>query len=210
MSLLDSKELKTFPLSREMFSIENTDRTGVEGSGSERWRHLVKGRHFDIYENSRVLPRAWMTSEVEVLPEASMLQVIRTGVLPNGSKWDPLRTALVESPLANEPTRPGEPGHVSVTSYRANRIQLETQTNATSFLVLSETDYPGWRAYVDGQSTEIIRTNYALRGLLVPAGKHEITLVYRPSSVLAGLFVSLLTLAGLVWIARRKSNTVNT
>jgi hypothetical protein len=44
-------------------------------------------------------------------------------------------------------------------------------------LVVSENDYPGWRAYVDGQSVPIVRVNYNLRGVVVPQGEHEITFV---------------------------------
>ena len=41
------------------------------------------------------------------------------------------------------------------------------------------------------------RVNYALRGVLVPAGTHKISFVYRPWSVMGGLLISLLTAVGL-------------
>jgi uncharacterized membrane protein YfhO len=76
---------------------------------------------------------------------------------------------------------------------------------APAILVLSENHYPGWRAYVDGKSVDVIRVNYNLRGVAVPAGNHLVEFVYRPKSVLAGLAVSLLTLLSLLfWWSRAR------
>ncbi|HET6862547.1 MAG TPA: YfhO family protein [Pyrinomonadaceae bacterium] len=207
VSLIDTKEQKTYAMGRDMFTIENTVDTSGSRVNTDRWRHVAKGRHFDIYENGRALPRAWMTSDVQVLNGALILQVIRTGVLPDGSKWDPLRTALVESAVPGGPTNSRETGKVTIKSYGASRIDLSAEATNNSFLVLAENDYPGWRAYIDGQSTEVIRTNYALRGLVIPSGQHQIVFVYRPWSIIGGLLVSLLTAAGLILIVRRKPNS---
>ena len=77
-------------------------------------------------------------------------------------------------------------------------------------LVLSENDYPGWRAYVDGAAASIVRVNYGLRGVLVPAGEHQVTFVYRPWSIIAGALISLSTalLLGLFCFAKRKAPAV--
>ena len=84
-------------------------------------------------------------------------------------------------------------------------MNLQTRSSGNSILVLSENDYPGWRVYVDGQSANVVRVNYALRGVVVPAGDHQVSFVYRPWSVMGGLLLSLLTGAGLIALSRRKS-----
>src|SRR5205823_923866 len=68
--------------------------------GAARWRLLAQTAYVDIYENARALPRAWLATEASSLGEQATLEAIRTGRLPDGSKWEPRRTALVES----EPT----------------------------------------------------------------------------------------------------------
>ena len=49
--------------------------------------------------------------------------------------------------------------------------------------VCSEIYYPGWQATVDGQPAELGRVNYVLRAMKVAAGKHEVVLEFRPTSV---------------------------
>jgi uncharacterized membrane protein YfhO len=71
---------------------------------------------------------------------------------------------------------------------------VKTVSAAPAILVLSENHYPGWRAYVDGQSIDVMRVDYNLRGVAVPAGSHLVKFVYQPKSVLVGLAISLLTL----------------
>ena len=66
--------------------------------------------------------------------------------------------------------------------------------NAASnrFAVFSEVFYDrGWKAYIDGKETPIVRTNYVLRGLSVPAGQHDVRFVFHPSSYYNGQKIAL-------------------
>ena len=195
LSLVDVSTGKSYPLTRDMISVENVATSGAssetQGSSSDRWKLVGHGLDVNIYENTRALPRAWLASEARALDEPAMLQVIRTGFLPDGSPWGPSKTVLVENQAAPMPPI-HDGGQVDEESYEANRIKLRTHTTGQSVLVLSENDYPGWRAYVDGQSVPVVRVNYNLRGVVVPQGEHEITFLYRPLSVMIGGLVSVL------------------
>ena len=75
----------------------------------------------------------------------------------------------------------------------------QSQTSGKRFAVFSEVFYDrGWHAYIDDTDTEtpIIRTNYVLRGLSVPAGKHTIRFTFHPASFYTGKTLQML--AGLV------------
>jgi hypothetical protein len=150
------------------------------------------------------LPRAWLAPDARVLDEGAMLQVIRTGLLPDGSKWDPLRTALLESEPASALNGSATDGRAEISRYEPNRVSLQTHSSGNSILVLSENDYPGWKVYVDGQPADVLRVNYAQRGVLIPAGEHQVIFLYRPWSVMGGFMISLLTAMGLILVSRRR------
>jgi len=62
---------------------------------------------------------------------------------------------------------------------------------APGYLVLTDTFYPGWRAYVDGVETPIYQANYLFRAVPLNAGDHEVRFVYRPKSFAVGAALSL-------------------
>jgi hypothetical protein len=59
------------------------------------------------------------------------------------------------------------------------------------WFVLSDTWYPGWRAWVDDQMIDIDRANFLFRAMKVPAGQHTIRMVYQPSSFWLGFGLSI-------------------
>ena len=173
--------------------------------GSGRWRLAAETEYLQIYENSHALPRAWLAIEEVVASEQDELAIIHTGKLPGGKAWDPLQTVLVETPTSSVFGASMVRGSADVTRHEPNRVDVKTASVGPAILVLSENHYPGWRAYVDGKSVDVIRVNYNLRGVAVPAGNHLVEFVYRPKSVLAGLAVSLLTLLSLLfWWSRAR------
>lgn len=178
---------------------------GVRGDvNTPRWRLLGQTAREEVYENARALPRAWLAAESRAMDEEATLGVIRKGRLPDGSRWEPLRTALVETDVATSVSASGAAaGSAEVFRYEPNRVDVRTKAAAPSILVLSENHYPGWRAYLDGRRVDMLRVNYAQRGVHVPAGEHEVSFRYRPASFYAGLALSLLTaLALLLWWRR--------
>lgn len=188
ISLINQAESQAYPLARTMVSMD--DEIGARNAVSSRWKLLAQTPYVEIFENSRSLPRAWLATQTKVLDGPAMLAVIRDGKFADGSKWDPGTTALIESPLAGT-TPSGNGGTTQITRYEPNQIDLLTKSEAPSVLVLSENHYPGWRAYVDGGFVETLRVDYNLRGVMLPAGAHHVTFVYRPKSVLIGLAISL-------------------
>jgi hypothetical protein len=216
VSLVDGAGGETYPLRREWIKKESSSsraQTSTPPSpsaslqsvktGARRWRMLGQAGGVAVFENERALPRVWLASEARVLGEDEMLGVIRTGRMPDGSLWEPRRTALVESPPDFQGGGEDASARAELTRREPNRVDVQTASSAPSILVLSENHFPGWRAYVDGSAVETLRVDYGLRGVVLPPGEHRVEFVYRPKSVLFGFVVSLLTLAALlVWSAR--------
>src|SRR5262249_35427381 len=92
-----------------------------------------------------------------------------------------------------------------------DEINYLSQSSRREFAVFSEVYYKrGWRAWIDDREAPIIRTNYVLRGLSVPPGRHIIRFFFRPLSYYLGRqiqwmasIIFLLMLAGCVIVALR-------
>jgi membrane protein YfhO len=163
-----------------------------------------------VYDNLRVRPRVWLATEVLTVSAEEALAAVRTSRLPDGRAFDPAQVALVEVPVPFKQiqgTSRQTNGKVGVKMLTNNVMEVETDTSEPAFLVTSDVFYPGWRATVDGAPTPIFQTNYALRGVSVPAGRHVVRFEFRPTSLFLGAGISALSfllLAGCAfWFARQ-------
>jgi hypothetical protein len=149
-----------------------------------------------IVENLRALPRAWVVSNVKSLDDADALEAIRRSQLPDGAPFDPRQIALV-SPEEGAPGGPfaAGPAVATVEEISDGRITVRVSTIGGGFLVVSETDYPGWRARIDGNLTAVRRTDVALQGIVLPPGDHTVVFELTSRTKQAG---AALSLAGLL------------
>ncbi|MBN2058661.1 MAG: YfhO family protein [Candidatus Saganbacteria bacterium] len=94
---------------------------------------------------------------------------------------------------------------VRAVELKANRVVLETFADRRRWLFLSDTYYPGWRAYVDGKAAPIHRAKQMFRAVELPAGRHQVVFSYEPMSLRLGALISLLCFiaAGSLWFRAR-------
>jgi len=78
---------------------------------------------------------------------------------------------------------------------------VETDSPEDGLLVLTDTYYPGWRAFVDGREEHIVSADYLFRGVPLAAGKHSVEFVYAPDSFRIGLLLSGVTAVAIGWVA---------
>ncbi len=102
--------------------------------------------------------------------------------------------------IGNEKNVPVESfkGEVKILKYLANRVEITTDGNDSSFLVLADNYYPGWKVSVNGIEKNIIRVNYNLRGVILPRGENRVQFNFEPLSFKIGAAVSLLTLLSII------------
>jgi Bacterial membrane protein YfhO len=133
-----------------------------------------------IYLNRDAAPRAQVFFNVT---SATSEQNAAAIMLRAG--FDPTKAAVVETgkslPVSNSPPIPAR-----IDSYTDSRVVMTTTTSARGTLLLADAYYPGWEAYVDGAPATIYPADIALRGVLVPAGTHTVTMEYRPQSAVIG------------------------
>lgn len=103
--------------------------------------------------------------------------------------------------LGNQPVPPSQTaslsnstGTITIVNQTPERIELAVEAGRPTILVFSEIYYPEWKATVDGEPAKIIRGDYCLRALPLPAGKHHIVTWYDRTTVNFGIFLSILAL----------------
>jgi hypothetical protein len=88
---------------------------------------------------------------------------------------------------------------IQLTYNKPNNLKYSSNNKNEGFAVFSEMYYKnGWNATIDGKESEIIRVDYALRGLNIPAGKHTVEFKFEPQVVKTGSTIALLSSIGMV------------
>jgi uncharacterized membrane protein YfhO len=83
---------------------------------------------------------------------------------------------------------------VAVEKWTPNKITLNIDAKSDEFLVLSEVFYPeGWKIQ-DHPEMKIVRTNHVLRGIHIPQGIHNLTIVFNPSDLRIGQWISWISI----------------
>jgi uncharacterized membrane protein YfhO len=96
---------------------------------------------------------------------------------------------------------------VELAEYGANDVTISVNMERDGWLVLADTDYPGWAAMVDGEPTPIYRANLMFRAVQVSAGEHTVQFDYRPAWLTPGTLVSIVSLLILLLLFRLKNVT---
>ena len=131
---------------------------------------------------------------------------------------NPRNTAVVaaKDSLPALPIREGaDTSAILLTSYEANALAFDAETDRDRLAVFSDIYYPGWQCTIDGEPADILRADYVLRAVVIPAGKHKIEFRFDPKSLhtteaiantaLIMLLVLFLALTGWEIYRRRKA-----
>jgi hypothetical protein len=160
---------------------------------------LIHSGDVKIYENLDVLPRAFMVHEWQWRPD-----VASSVALMAEPEFDPRRLAVLvgtaESPPAPSPVS-GAGAVVAIAHYEPERVIVHTDSEAAGLVLLTDAYYPGWQAAVDGEPASIYQANGLFRGVMLPAGTHEVVFWFEPHSFAIGRVISLMAFLGLLVIA---------
>ncbi|MCL4390448.1 MAG: YfhO family protein [Patescibacteria group bacterium] len=129
-----------------------------------QYQLVFQERETKVYENKAVLPRAFFVAQV-VSSSGEQDTINRMFA----ADFDPANTAVVQNQSFFS-----HPGQAQIKIYNENSVVVETSNTDAGFLVLTDNFYPGWQATIDGQKTTIYLTDFAFRGVVVPAGQHVV------------------------------------
>ena len=81
---------------------------------------------------------------------------------------------------------------IELKNYQPNQLEFKTQSKTPQLAVFSEIYYPkGWKMLLDGKEVPYIKANYLLRAVFVPAGNHEVIMVFEPEVIEKGKIISM-------------------
>ncbi len=206
--------------------VNNQAQKEANAYGSESIRYVLQGDTLDVRLQNG-MPEGmtavfvmdvngktnWITSQSLALDTAkSFLKLVELRV---SDEFKPMEEAVMlksEAKKLSALQYTGE-GEIHMTSYAPNKITYSSNSSAKQFAVFSEIYYPeGWTATVDGKEVQILKTNYLLRGIEIPAGSRKIEFKFglkkfdksNSYARIGGIFVVLLILGGIVTDVMKK------
>jgi hypothetical protein len=161
------------------------------GAPSPEMHPAFESPDYWVLVNSNALPRAFVPKSLENVSDdrAELAKLTAPQFNPSDVAYVESGIKLPDSPRGTAQITREIPTHVTI------RVHMETP----GLVVLADRWDSGWHAYYNGKPVPILRTNYAIRGVLVPAGDGVVEYIYRPASLMLGL--GLAGLAAMILLA---------
>ena len=154
-------------------------------------KYLIYNADAPPLVNPYALGNAWFVEKPVIVENANKeISLINT--------LDPSKEATIDKIFQNQIAKATYPvlenEKIDLVSYQPDELIYKSSAREEKLAVFSEIYYPaGWKSYIDGKESKYFRTNYVLRGMVVPAGDHEIKFTFRPASYIVGNKISLVS-----------------
>lgn len=157
----------------------------------------------------------WTSTADEEIDAMNAPKLGDTTIVPNA--FDPKKTAIMrdkfKGDIGNYTFGKDSAANIKLKQYGLDELTYTSQNSKDGLAVFSDIYYKnGWKAYIDGKETPIVKANYVLRAIKVPAGQHTILFQFKPESfytgqkvVLACSVLLLLVAAGAVVPMKKKT-----
>ncbi|MGI5837415.1 MAG: YfhO family protein, partial [Chloroflexota bacterium] len=174
----DSKLLGAFGVEHLLV---NQGLGGLDPGWTQMWSNGV----VTLLRNNNAKPRAYIVHQAKVIgDEQEMLEAVTAGGMDD--------IVLLEEEVTLLPQASWGEDQVRLVRDSSREVVIEAKLDNPGVLVLSDSFYPGWKVYVDNDESKLLRANYYLRAVQLPAGEHQVRFVFQPISVVAGLLISLI------------------
>jgi hypothetical protein len=149
---------------------------------------VIKGAKYQLFQTNNYNPRAYFS---DTMQRGKDIGDFYSFVMRKDYK----RAVYTESESAQGSSQIEKINNVE---YSPNKVTLSFKCEKNGIAVLNDVIFPGWEAYLDKKRTEILRVNYAFRGVKAGPGEHVIEFIYRPELLNIGKIISLITIVGLL------------
>lgn len=140
--------------------------------------------------NPKANGNAWFVSDLKFV-ESPNQEIKSIGVI------DSKKTAVIASSdkkyFDGKAVQPDPAAYINLTKYQPNELEFKSQSKTPQLAVFSEIYYPyGWKFFIDEKEAPYIKADYLLRAVHVPAGNHNIRMVFEPEVIEKGKWISLI------------------
>ena len=140
-----------------------------------------------VIKNPNALGNAWFVANVKLVnspdEELQSVETINTQT-----------TAVIDASKFKVGGSYGSNGTIKLLAYEPNHLKYEANNAEKGLAIFSEIYYPkGWTATIDGKEADILRADYVLRAMQIPAGKHTIEFKFAPKSYEIGNTIMLVS-----------------
>ncbi len=146
-----------------------------------------------VQPNPDAFGHAWFVDDYKIVSNADAEMSALDSLQPR-------RSAVVDQRFADElkglTIRPDSVSTITLSSYKPDELVYESSAQTEQLAVFSEIYYnvrDDWKVTIDGKPAPMLRANYVLRALRVPAGKHTIVFKFEPISVSTGHTIDLIS-----------------
>ncbi|KKR78285.1 MAG: hypothetical protein UU23_C0001G0049 [Candidatus Curtissbacteria bacterium GW2011_GWA1_40_9] len=216
MSLVEQLSRSQIKLNEQEYQIGNISEKVLDFSNvryltipyklsAKNWRLVRLLEHNNksiyLYENLDFLQNAYIVDNYKVAKNRMDFSQIL-----NDENYDPRNSVILEEEI-NLPKQEGDQNNSEILSLNKtnNKVEIQVKTDKSSILVLSDSYYKGWKAFIDGHQTKIYPANANSRAIILPRGTSSIMFDYRPRIITTSLFITLaalLTSIVIIWKSR--------
>jgi len=173
-----------------------------------------EGKEFAT-KNSNINGNAWFVSELKKVGNADAEMIALNKLeTKNVAIYTEVNPFIKRDPNKSDKFIKDSTSTIQLISHKPNHLKYISSNKNIGFAVFSEMYYKnGWKATIDEKSAPILRVNYALRGIQIPAGTHKIEFKFEPQVVKTGSKIALISsigmlllLAGGIYFERKNRN----
>lgn len=165
---------------------------------------ILSGDGICLYERKTACPPVYFTENYSVAEKARIPDLLlKSGFKPEKISYiekEPVFSGLDNSACKDEIVILEKPDNPDV-------IKVEMKSRSRGILVFSDVYFPGWQVKVDNQKAELLCVNFILKGVAVKQGSHTIEFYYKPTYLLAGYLICVVSLIAIFLFFLTKSNS---
>jgi len=171
------------------------------------WSVVAADRGTQLLENHNVLPRAFIPARI--LLGDDPLMSFGEGIK---SERDFRARSWIVLPKEGSREETNGSGSLTIKKNGMRAFAIRAHLDSNAWVVVTETAWKGWRAYIDGKPTKLRTADGMFLAMLLPAGEHDVRLVYWPQSFVIGRAISVITIlliaagSAIVFMRRRGKN----